>query len=64
MLKFAGPSRPLARLAHAMRPAVDDDDDLGDVLSEESERLLQTSGLPPYKRAHAPQEGVLQPAAT
>ena len=44
------PSRPQVRPAQPVRQALIDDDDLGDVLTEESEGLLPTRSLSPRKR--------------
>ncbi len=38
---------------------IGDDDDLGDVLSEESQGLLQAGGLPSHKRLHDSESTVL-----
>ncbi|KAK9834432.1 hypothetical protein WJX74_001702 [Apatococcus lobatus] len=54
----AEPSRPQVRPAQPLRQEiVYDDDDLGDVLTEESEGLLHTRSLTPHKRHTQPDQG-------
>ena len=59
MSTAAGQGRLQVRPAQPQqREAVDDEDDLGDVLTEEKEGLPHTGGLSPRKRNLPPDQGV------